>query len=212
MRIGFVGSGNIGGTLARLFSRAGHEVAVSNSRGPDTLDGLVAELGPGARAVTAPEAAAFGDVVVVAIPYGRFRELPAEPFTGKIVVDADNYYPQRGHVDELDSGKATSTGLLARHLPGARVLKGFNTLYYGNLLERGRPDAPAGDRLAIAIAGDDAEAKAVLTDLVDQLGFTAVDTGALDESWRQEPGTPVFGNAVGPDEATALIAQARRKG
>jgi len=211
MRIGLVGSGNIGGTLAGLLVRAGHEVALSNSRGPETLADRVAELGPSARAATVPEAAVFGDVVVVAIPLGRFRELPAEPFTGKIVVDADNYYPRRdGRIAELESGEATSTELLARHLPGARVLKAFNTIYSGHLRDRGRPEAPARDRLAVPIAGDDAEAKAVLTDLIDQIGFTAVDTGPLHESWRQEPDTPVSGAEVGPDEATALIAQAKR--
>ena len=211
MRIGLVGSGNIGGTLAGLLVRAGHEVALSNSRGPETLADRVAELGPSARAATVPEAAVFGDVVVVAIPLGRFRELPAEPFTGKIVVDADNYYPRRdGRIAELESGEATSTELLARHLPGARVLKAFNTIYFGHLRERGRPAAPARDRLAIPMAGDDSEAKAVLTDLIDQIGFTAVDTGPLHESWRQEPDTPVSGAEVGPDEATALIAQAKR--
>lgn len=210
MKIGLVGAGNIGGTLATLLLRAGHEVAVSNSRGPETLAGAVAELGPSARAVTAAEAAAFGEVVVVSIPLGRFRELPAEPFAGRVVVDSNNYYPQRdGQIAELDAGEATSTGLLAEHLPGARVVKAFNTISFEHLRDKGRPDAPTADRLAVPIAGDDAAAKAVLTDLIDQIGFTAVDTGALADSWRQQPDTPVYGAEAGPAEATALIAQAR---
>jgi predicted dinucleotide-binding enzyme len=213
MRIGLVGAGRIGGTLATLLVRAGHEVAVSNSRGPETLADTVAALGPSARAATAAAAAAFGDVVVVATPVKAVSELPPEPFAGKIVADANNYYPQRdGHIAELDEGKATSTGLLAEHLAGARVVKAFNTIHSGHLRDRGRPDAPAADRLAIPVAGDDAGAKAVLTDLIDQIGFTAVDTGTLDESWRQEPGAPVYGAEVGPEQATALIAQARRGG
>jgi predicted dinucleotide-binding enzyme len=211
MRIGLVGAGNIGTTLAGLLSRAGHEVILSNSRGPDTLADLVADLGPRARAATVEKAAADADLVVVAVPLRAYRDLPAEPFTGKIVVDANNYYPQRdGRIAELDAGEATSSELLARHLPGARVVKAFNTIRYVNLRDRARPDAPARDRLAIPIAGDDVEAKAVLTDLIDQIGFTAVDTGSLADSWRQQPDTPVYTAAVGPDEATALLAQARR--
>jgi len=211
MRIGIVGSGKIGGTLAGLFVRAGHEVAVSNSRGPDTLAGLVAELGPQARAATVADAASFGEVVAVAIPLRAIGDLPPAPFAGRVVVDANNYYPQRdGQVAELDSGALTSSGLLARTLPGARVVKAFNTIHFEHLRDRGRPQAPAADRLAIPMAGDDPAAKAVLTDLVDQIGFTAVDTGLLVDSWRQEPDTPVYGAEVGPEQATALIAAARR--
>jgi predicted dinucleotide-binding enzyme/acyl carrier protein len=211
MRIGFVGAGNVGATLAGLFVRAGHEVIVSNSRGPATLAGLVERLGPAARAATTAEAGQAGDVVVVAIPVRGYRQLPAEPFAGKIVVDAGNYYPRRdGQIAELDSGRTTSAGMLADHLPGARVLKAFNTVNSEHLRERGDPTAPARDRVAIPVAGDDAEAKAVLTDLIDQIGFTAVDGGTLADSWRQEPGSPVYGAEVGPEQATALLAQARR--
>jgi 8-hydroxy-5-deazaflavin:NADPH oxidoreductase len=196
MKIGIVGAGHIGGTLATLFTRAGHEVALANSRDPRTLADTVAALGPNAHAATAADAAAFGELVAIA---------------GKIVVDANNYYAQRdGQIPELDSKAATSTELLARHLPDARVLKAFNTIYYEHLLERGRPDAPAADRYAIPIAGDDAGAKAVLTGLIDEIGFSAVDTGTLADSWRQEPDTPVYGAEVQPDQAVALIAQARR--
>ena len=211
MRIGIVGAGNIGGTLATLFTRSGHEVALANSRDPRTLAGQVAALGPRAHAATAAEAAAFGEVVVLAIPLGAYADLPPEPFAGRIVVDANNYYPARdGRIAELDSGALTSTGLLARHLPDARVTKAFNTIHWEHLRDLGRPDAPAADRRAIPIAGDDAAAKAVLTDLIDQIGFTAVDTGLLVDSWRQQPDTPVYGAEVSADQATVLIAQARR--
>jgi predicted dinucleotide-binding enzyme len=211
MQIGLVGAGHIGGTLATLFTRAGHEVALANSRGPETLADTVAALGPSVHAATAADAAAFGDLVVVAVPLRAYSALPPEPLAGKIVVDANNYYPQRdGHIAELDSKAATSTELLARHLPAARVLKAFNTINYAHLRDRGRPDAPAADRYAIPVAGDDAEAKAVLTGLIDEIGFTAVDTGPLAESWRQEPGSPVYGAEVQPDQAVALLAQARR--
>jgi predicted dinucleotide-binding enzyme len=211
MRIGFVGAGNVGGALAGLVAAAGHDVVMSNSRGPETLAGLVRRLGPKARAVTTAEAAEAGDVVVVAIPVGAYRELPAEAFAGKIVVDAGNYYPRRdGRIAELDSGRTTSAGLLAGHLPGARVLKAFNTINSGRLGQRSDPTAPARDRLAVPVAGDDAAAKAVLTDLIDQIGLTAVDAGSLAESWRQEPGSPVYGAEVDADQATALLAQARR--
>ena len=203
MKIGIVGAGMIGGTLATLFTRAGHEVALANSRGPETLADTVAELGPDAHAATAAEAASFGAVVVVAVPLKAYPALPAEPFAGRIVVDANNYHPERdGHIAELDARTATSTGLLARHLDEARVLKGFNTIYFAHLRDRGDTGAPAADRFAIPIAGDDAAAKATLTDLIDQLGFSAVDTGALADSWRQEPGAPVYGAEVQPDQAT----------
>lgn len=209
MRIGIVGTGKIGGTLAGLLAARGHEVAVSNSRGPDTLADLAARLG--VRAVTATEAAAYGELVVVATPLGRYPELDPAPYAGKVVVDAGNYYPQRdGQIADLDAGKLTSTEWLAGMLPGARVLKAFNTIYWEHLRDLGTPDAPADDRRAIPVAGDDAEAKAVLVDLIAQLGFTAVDTGALADSWRQEPGTPVYGAEVGPADAAARLSSAER--
>jgi 8-hydroxy-5-deazaflavin:NADPH oxidoreductase len=211
MQIGIVGAGRIGGTLATLFTRAGHQVALANSRAPETLTDEVAALGPNAHAATAADAAAFGELVVVAVPLKAYSALPPEPFAGSIVVDANNYYPQRdGQIPELDSKSATSTGLLARHLPDARVLKAFNTINYTHLRDRSRPDAPAADRYAIPIAGDDAPAKAVLTGLIDEIGFTAVDSGALADSWRQEPGAPVYGAEVQADQAVVLLAEARR--
>jgi hypothetical protein len=211
MRIGIVGAGQIGGTLATLFTRAGHEVALANSRGPETLADTIAELGPNAHAATVSDAAGFGEVVVVAVPQKEYSSVPPAPFLGKIVVDANNYYAERdGDVAELQSKSTTSSELLARHLPGARVVKAFNTIYYEHLRDRGATDAPAVERYAIPIAGDDAEAKAVLTGLIDEIGFTAIDTGSLADSWRQQPGAPVYGAETQPEQATALIAEARR--
>jgi 8-hydroxy-5-deazaflavin:NADPH oxidoreductase len=194
MKIGFIGAGYIGGTLARLFAGAGHEVAVSNSRGPDTLRDFAAALGAGAAAVTRDEAAAFGEVVVAAIPFGRYRDLPAETLAGKIVIDTNNYYPQRdGHFEELDSGPTTSSELLQAHLPGAHVVKAFNALYWERLRDDGRPAGSPG-RLAVAISGDDKDAKRVVADLIDQIGFDAVDAGGLADGGRRHgPGTPAYG-------------------
>ena len=192
MRIGIIGSGNIGGTCATLLAGAGHEVAVANRRGPDSIADQVAGLGPGARAATVDDAAAFGEVVIVAIPLRAYRDLPAAALAGRIVVDAMNYYADRdGRLPELDTGATTSSEMVAEHLPGARVVKAFNTIWYQRLLTEGRP---AGDpeRLALPIAGDDAEAKAVVTGLIDEMGFDAVDAGPLAAGARQQPGAPVY--------------------
>jgi 8-hydroxy-5-deazaflavin:NADPH oxidoreductase len=193
MRIGIVGAGNIGGTLAGHFTRAGHEVAVSNSRGPETLQDLVAELGERARAVTPPEAIEFGEIVVVSVPFGRFRELPPEHAKGKVVIDTNNYYPNRdGHFKELDTDRTTSSELLQEHLRGARVVKAFNAIYWMHLRDRGRPvDDP--QRIGIPISGDDEEAKRIVAGLIDEMGFEAVDAGTLAEGGRKhQPGTPVY--------------------
>ena len=193
MKIGIVGAGNIGGTLAGHFTRAGHEVAVANSRGPETLQDLVAELGERARAVTPPEAVAFGEIVVVSVPFGRFRELPAEGAEGKVVIDTNNYYPQRdGHFEELDSDGTTSSELLQAHMKGARVVKAFNAIYWGRLRDLGRSSGDP-ERVGIPISGDDEEAKRVVAGLIDQIGFEAVDAGSLAEGGRKhEPGTSVY--------------------
>jgi predicted dinucleotide-binding enzyme len=193
MKIGIVGAGNIGGTLARHFTRVGHEVAVANSRGPETLQDLVAELGERARAVTPPEAVAFGEIVVVSVPFGRFRELSAEGAEGKVVIDTNNYYPQRdGHFEELDSDRTTSSELLQAHMKGARVVKAFNAIYWGRLRDLVRSSGDP-ERIGIPISGDDEEAKRVVAELIDEIGFEPVDAGSLAEGGRKhQPGTPVY--------------------
>jgi 8-hydroxy-5-deazaflavin:NADPH oxidoreductase len=206
MRIGIIGSGNIGSVTARLFVGAGHEVAIANSRGPDTLTGLVGSLGERARAATGKEAAAFGEVVVVAIPFGRYRNLPADELEGKIVADATNYYPPRdGNIPALDSGQTASSQLLALRLDGASVVKAFNTLYAGTLASAGRPDAPLDQRLAVFVAADDPDAKKVVSGLVEQIGFAPVDAGSLADSRRQQPGAPLYGARLKQPEAEAAL-------
>jgi predicted dinucleotide-binding enzyme len=196
--IGFIGSGMIGGTVARLSVAAGYNVVMSNSRGPETLRDLVAGLGPLAAAGTSGQAAEAGDLVVVAIPVKAIADVPATALTGKPVMDTGNYYPQRdGQIEVLDNGVLTSSSLLQRHLPGAHVVKVFNNIYYRHLASLTRPSGDAG-RSALPISGDDAAAKKAVTEYLDAIGYDAVDNGSLPDSWRQEPGTPVYGSPYGP--------------
>ncbi|WP_435593150.1 NADPH-dependent F420 reductase [Nocardia sp. bgisy118] len=190
--LGLIGSGMIGSAAARLAVEAGLDVVIGNSRGPESLADLVAELGATARAATPEEAARVGDLVVAAIPLAAYRQLPADALVGKTVLDTANYYPERdGHLPELDAGELTSTALIQRHLPGSRMVKAFNTITPHQLYSLARPaDAP--DRSALPIAGDDAEAKAAATGLLDALGYDAVDIGTLADSWRSEPNTPAY--------------------
>jgi predicted dinucleotide-binding enzyme len=208
MKIGIIGSGKIGGTLTRLFARHGHDVAVANSRGPDTLGELVAEAGNGARAATVEEAADFADLVVIAVPVVAYDGLPADRFEGKVVIDAGNYYPARdGQIESLDSDSTTSTELLGERLQGARMVKAFNTMNFRPLGEEGRPDAPREQRLAIFLAGDDEQAKGTVAELIDELGFAPVDTGSLAEGGRrQQPGAAVYNNPMRAEEAEAALA------
>jgi 8-hydroxy-5-deazaflavin:NADPH oxidoreductase len=213
MTIGIVGAGRVGRALAVVLAAAGHEVMLSNSRGPDTLVDVVGSIAETVHAGTVPEAARFGDLVAVAIPTPAIRELPAEPFDGKIVIDANNYYPGPGsRVAELDADETTSSELLASLLPGATVVKAFNTIQYQRLVDESRPDAAAEERLAIPIAGDDAGARQTVSDLLDQIGFTAVDAGGLADSRRQQPGSPVFlAFAESRREHTTLTAERLRE-
>jgi 8-hydroxy-5-deazaflavin:NADPH oxidoreductase len=190
--IGCIGSGAIGSALARLAVAAGLDVVLSNARGPDTLVGLVAELGDYARAATPAEAARAGDLVVATVPFNRYRQLPAEALTGKIVIDTMNYYPERdGRMAEVETGEVTTSNLVQRHLAGSRVVKALHNLDYRRLFVSARPSGAA-DRRALPIAGDDAAAKAEVARFMDAIGYDAVDIGTLAESWRIEPGTPVY--------------------
>jgi predicted dinucleotide-binding enzyme len=208
MKIGIVGAGNIGANAARLFVRAGHEVALSNSRGGRGLEDLVKDLGDKAQAATIEEAAGFGDVVLVAIPFGKFSDLPAEAFKGKVVIDAGNYYPERdGKFTELDNDEATSSELMALHLKEARLVKGFNTIYFKHLASQGDTGLPLEDRRAIFIAGDDSKAKEIVARLIEEIGFATVDNGFLHEGGRsQQPGTAVYNKDLTAKEAAALLA------
>jgi 8-hydroxy-5-deazaflavin:NADPH oxidoreductase len=206
VRVGIIGSGHIGATAARLFVDAGHEVAIANSRGPESLAALVDELGERARAATVEDAESFGELVLVAIPFGRYTELPAEPLRDTIVVDAMNYYPERdGSFPDLDAGRTTSTELLGAHLPGARLVKAFNTMYWKTMGERGTREAE-GDRLALFIAGDDSDAKQTVAALIEEIGFTPVDTGGLAEGGRrQQPGSPIYNKPMTAREAERAL-------
>jgi predicted dinucleotide-binding enzyme len=201
--VGFIGSGRIGGTVARLSVAAGHRVVLSNSRGPETLEDLVDELGPLARAATGAQAAAAGEIVVAAIPLCAYGSVPAEALAGRTVIDADNYYPQRdGNLAEVDSGSVTSSELLQQHLAASHVVKAFNNIYYRHLQSLARP-AGAADRSFLPVAGDDPGAKQAATAFLDSIGYGAVDAGSLADSWRQQPGTPVYGAPYGPFEQPA---------
>ena len=191
--IGLIGAGHIGSQLARLAVANGYNVVVSNSRGPETLAALVAELGAKARAATPAEAAAAGDIVVVTIPLKNYRDVPVAPLVGKIVIDTNNYYPQRdGNIPELDNESTTTAELLQAHLPKSKVVKAFNHLYAASLTTDGQP-AGSKNRRALAIAGDDEAAKATVARLIDQFGFDVVDMGPLKESWRIQRDTPGYG-------------------
>jgi predicted dinucleotide-binding enzyme len=193
MKIGIIGTGNIGGTLARHLARLGHEVSIANSRGPETLADLAAETG--ATAVTVTQAARAGEVVIVSIPEKNVVQLPAGLFAGAsdsvVVVDTGNYYPRQrdGRIDGIEAGTAESRWV-AQQL-GRPVVKAFNNIYAEHLRSFGKPAGAAG-RIALPVAGDDARARAVVLRLIDEIGFDGVDAGGLDESWRQQPGTPVY--------------------
>jgi 8-hydroxy-5-deazaflavin:NADPH oxidoreductase len=208
MKIGIIGSGNIGGTLTRRLRALGHDVMVGNSRGPEAVAPLAADTG--ATAGTARQAAESGDLVVIAVPLRAVPDLPAEAMRGKVVVDADNYYPGRdGRIGPLDDGSMTSSRWTAEQLPGATVVKAFNTIPAGHLMSRG---SPSGDptRIALPVASDDADAKSTVMALVGELGFDPVDAGGLDDSWRQQPGSLVAGADLDAAGLRDGMAAARR--
>jgi predicted dinucleotide-binding enzyme len=191
--IGFIGAGNIGGTVARLAVAAGYDVVVSNSRGPETLADLVRQLGPTARAAVPADAARAGDLVVVTIPLRAYQSVPVEPLATKVVIDTNNYYPGRdGQIEELDHRATTSSELLQNHLAGAKVVKCFNSIFFRHLGALARA-AGSPDRSGLPIAGDDPQAKATVAAFLDAIGYDAVDAGPLTEGWRFQPGTPVYG-------------------
>jgi 8-hydroxy-5-deazaflavin:NADPH oxidoreductase len=194
LRIGIIGAGNIGGTLTRRLTALGHDVAVANSRGPETLAKLAAETG--AKAVTVEEAAHGHDVVVVTIPQKNIPELPTGLFEGEpddlVVIDTGNYYPRQrdGRIAEIEKGMPESRWV-EKHLRRP-VVKAFNNIHAEHLMNYGKPSGTPG-RIALPVAGDDPAFKEVVLRLVDELGFDGVDAGGLDESWRQQPDTPVYG-------------------
>jgi len=208
--IGLIGAGHIGSQIARLAVRNNYSVVISNSRGPESLSALIAELGPRARAATPVDAAKAGDIVVVTVPLRNYRAVPVEPLAGKIVIDTNNYYPDRdGHIAELDNESTTTSELLQAHLPTSKVVKGFNHIYAAALTTDGQP-AGAKHRRALVIAGDDQGAKATVTRLLDQFGFDTVDAGPLKEGWRIQRDTPGYGPRRTADELRRDLAAAKR--
>lgn len=206
--IGFIGAGLIGGTLAKLAVAHGYDVVVSNSRGPETLVDLVAELGDRARAGTPAEAAAAGDLVVVTIPVKAVPSVPVAELAGKLVIDTNNYYPQRdGQIAVLDEGSTTVSGYLQQHLPSSSVVKAFNNIGSGDLGTLGVPAGTPG-RLALSVAGDDPESRATVVALIDELGFDAVDAGPLSESWRFEKDHAAYGLKSDVAGMTKALAEA----
>jgi 8-hydroxy-5-deazaflavin:NADPH oxidoreductase len=213
MKIGIIGAGNIGGTLARRLAALGHDVSIANSRGPASLAAFAKETG--ARAVSVEQAARSGDVVIISIPEKNIARLPANLFDGVpddvVVVDTGNYYPQQrdGRIEAIENGSTESRWVAERI--GRPVVKAFNNIYANHLRDRGRPKG-AKDRIALPVAGDDKRAKDTIIGLLDQLGFDGVDAGTLDESWKQEPGTPVYGtdfDAAGVKRALSEAKQER---
>ena len=212
MKIGIIGAGNIGGNLTRRLTALGHEVSVANSRGPETLAPLAQETG--AKAVPVTEAVRDKDLVIVTIPEKNIPHLPADLFDGVaadvVVIDTGNYYPQQrdGRIDEIEKG-TTESRWVEQQL-GRPVIKAFNNIYARHLLERGQPAGTPG-RIALPVAGDDAKDKSFVLRLVDELGFDGVDAGGLDESWRQQPGTPVYGTDLDADGVRRALSEANRE-
>ena len=208
--IGFIGSGHIGSQVARKAIENGYDVVLSNSRGPETLAALVEELGPKARAATAAEAAAAGDLVVVTIPFKAYAEVPVEPLAGKVVIDTNNYYFERdGRFPAVDDGTRTSSGMLQDHLPTSSVVKAFNAIHSADITADARPSGDP-QRRGIPIAGDDAEAKATVAALIDAFGFDAVDGGTLADSWRFQRDMPAYGAKGSARQTREKLAEATR--
>jgi predicted dinucleotide-binding enzyme len=208
--IAVIGAGNVGSHVARRAVETGHTVVLANSRGPESLTDLVARLGPSASAATVEKAAQTGDIVVVAVPISSYRDLPVEPFAGKIVVDTGNYYPDwNGRIPELDDETTTTSEILQEHLPSSRVVKALNNLGAADLVADAQA-AGTPDRRALVVAGDDQQAKADVTALIDAFGFDVIDAGPLAEGWRYQRDLPAYGVRRGAQEMRAALAAATR--
>ncbi|AZS35765.1 Pyrroline-5-carboxylate reductase [Microbacterium lemovicicum] len=208
--IGIIGAGNIGSALARGFAQHGYDVVISNSRGPETLADLVADMGDGVRAATAQDAAAAGDVVVVTVPLKAIDDIPVEPLAGKIVLDTNNYYWERdGRIAELDENRTTTSQMLQEHLPQSRVAKAFNHIMSADILTDGSPAGTA-DRRALATSSDFDDAADLVTRIYDEFGFDTVNVGPLADSWRVERDRPAYVVRQNAEELRANLARAER--
>jgi 8-hydroxy-5-deazaflavin:NADPH oxidoreductase len=208
MKIGIIGSGNIGATAAKLFANAGHEVAISNSRGPESLTSVVNSIGANVKAKSVEDAIKFGEVILLAIPWRKRQELPSSKlFDGKIVIDAMNPYSENFEI--IDLGNSTSSEEVLKQIPSSsHLVKAFNTIYYEHLGTRGDPNLSKEQRFAIFVAGDDTDTKATVSKLIEDIGFAAVDTGSLREGGRkQQPGSPIYNNPMTAKVAHERIAE-----
>ena len=208
--IGIIGSGHVGSNLAKAAITHGYDVVLSNSQGPDSLTGLVSDLGPRARAATPEQAAAAGDFAIVAIPLTTIDQVPVEPLAGKVVIATINYFPSRlGHIAEIDNGTTTAPGLLQAHLPTSKVIRAFSMINAADMSGDGHPEGDP-KRRALALAGDDPAAKQLVARLYNEFGFDAVDIGGLAESWRVDAGQPAFVTRQNAAELKANVASAKR--
>jgi 8-hydroxy-5-deazaflavin:NADPH oxidoreductase len=208
--IGILGSGHVGSNLAKAAIAHGYDVVLSNMQGPDSLSGLLSELGPAATAATTAGAAAEGDFAIVAIPITTVDQIPVEPLAGKVVIATINYFPQRdGPIPKIDAGTTTVPGLLQAHLPASRVVRAFNMINAGEMSGDGHPEGDP-KRRALALSGDDLAAKQLVANLYDEFGFDALDIGGLDESWRLDPGQPAFVVRQDLADLKANVAKAER--
>ncbi len=207
MKIGIIGAGNIGATAAKLFAVAGHEVAISNSRGAETLEHLSKELGDNVKPMEVEDTAKFGEIVLVAIPFKEYKTLPADALADKIVIDAENYYPDRdGTFEEIESGKITESELVAEYLKDAKVIKAFNTIWSEHLKSQGNNDLPHEDRRVIFVCGDDKEAKKKVSELIEEIGFGAYDTGSLSEGGKtQAVGSGIYNRDLTVAEVDGVL-------
>ncbi len=209
--IGILGSGHVGSSLARAAIAHGYDVVISNSQEPDTLGGLVADLGPKAAAATPAAAAAAADFAIVAIPITTIDQVPVEPLAGKVVITTINYFPDRlGHIAEIDNGTTTAPGLLQARLRTSKVVRAFSMVDAADMSGDGHPEGDP-KRRALALAGDDPAAKQLVARLYDEFGFDAVDIGGLDESWRVDAGQPAFVTRQNVAELKANVAKAKRR-
>lgn len=210
MKIGFIGSGHIGQAVAASSIRAGYSVVMSNSRGPETLAELVRKLGPQAKAATSEQAASEGEIVVVTVPLRALPQLSGIDLAGKTVIDTMNYYPQRdGRIVALDNRSTTTSELTAKHFPGAHVVKAFNSIYATDIETTAKPKGDP-ERRTLPIAGDDAAAKKVVTDLIESIGFDVYDAGSLHEGFRFQNGTPAYCARVNRKDLIHLLHQAKK--
>jgi 8-hydroxy-5-deazaflavin:NADPH oxidoreductase len=210
--IGIIGSGHVGSNLAKAALAHGYSVVVSNSQGPDSLAGLVADLGPGATAATPEQASRAADFAIAAIPVTTIDQVPIEPLAGKVVLATINYFPQRdGHIADIDEGRVSVPGLLQRHLPASKVVRAFSMLNAADMSGDGHPPGDP-KRRALAFAGNDEQAKELVARLYDEFGFDALDLGGLDESWRVDPGQKAFVTRQNLAELRANVTGATRTG